>query len=759
MRKLTLFFSLLIMLGAVISCSKETVDRGQEGHPSLILTAEGLLQIKQGLGKAPRFDSSLAKAKTLVDQEIAKGIVVPVPKELAGGFSHEVHKQNFFTLQKAGNLFQITGDEKYAVYIRDMFLAYAELFPTFDRHPSTKSYAPGKFFWQSLNDANWLVYSSQAYDCIYDWLDEKTRNKLNEELFRPMANFLSIETPQFFNRIHNHSTWGNAAVGMIGLVLNDEELINRALYGLDAQDLEQFAKDNDGGSINIPAQEEAGFFAQIDHSFSPDGYYTEGPYYQRYAIYPFLIFAQALENNRPELKIFEYRDGVLIKGVYALIEQTNTAGEFFPINDAQKGMSVLSRELVTAVSLAYEYGGEDESLLPYIAIQDRVPLNQTGIKSALALKNFNNSSSYDRKSLEISDGPNGDEGALGILRNTATGDELSVIMKYTKHGMGHGHFDKLSFFAYLNGVELYQDYGSARWVNIEQKDGGRYLKENKTWAKQTIAHNTVTVNRASQFDANVQIADQYHSQPYFFETGNPDFQVMSAKENNAYKGVDMQRTLALANIGELEYPLIIDIYRIASENYNQYDLPYYFQGHVMTTNFAYNHVNMLKPIGDNYGYQHLWKEAEGVPDGNMAQMSWFNNRKFFTISTAVEDKDSLIFTRLGANDNDYHLRRDGGYVIRRPEASNTTFASVLEIHGNYSPVTEIGRNTYSSVQDIRILSNDDEYTTIELSLKEGAKYIFVICNTDADKSSEHRINFNSVELSWKGPVHILNIKS
>lgn len=723
-------------------------------HPSLIQTLAGIEKIKNDLGTAPKFDESLAQTIALVDAEIAKGFDVPVPEGLAGGYSHEVHKQNFFMVEKAGNLFQITGDEKYAIYIRDMFLEYAELFPTYGRHPATRSYAPGKFFWQSLNDANWLVYTSQAYDCIYDWLDKKTRKKLNNELFRPMADFLSVETPQFFNRIHNHSTWGNAAVGMIGLVMDDDELVQRALYGLDSADLEAYKRDNDGGSIRLRDQKGAGFLAQIDHSFSPDGYYTEGPYYQRYAIYPFLIFAQAINNKDPELKIFEYRDGVLIKGVYSLIQQTNTAGEFFPINDAMKGMSILSRELITAVSLAYQIGGEDKALLPYIALQDRVPLNESGMTAAIALKNFEDFDLVERKSLEISDGANGDEGALGILRNTRNGDEVSVIMKYTKQGMGHGHFDKLSFFSYLNGTELYQDYGSARWVNIEQKGGGRYLPENKSWAKQTIAHNTVTINKTSQYKGNTQEADKHHSDPYLFEVSTPDFQVMSAKENNAYSDVQMQRTMAMADLDELEFPLLIDVYRIVSEEKNLYDMPFYYQGHVMITNFDYNHSKNLVPMGDDFGYQHVWHEASGKGNGKMAQMSWFNGSRFFSISSTLNENDSLIFMRLGAGDNEYHLRRDGAYMIRRPETTSTTFANLLEVHGTYSPVTEIGRNTYTSVVDVEVLRSDDQYSVVGITLKEGTSYTYVICNNNPDKDSDHKIVINNNDLTWTGPVNL-----
>ena len=447
-------FAILILLS---TCTM----RAQE-HPGLILTAEGVQMMRANLGQVPLFDQSLQKVTKEVEVAMKEGIDVPVPKDLAGGYTHERHKQNFFLMQKAGVLFQIRKDEKYAIYIRDMLLAYAELFPTLGKHPATRSYARGKLFWQCLNDANWLVYTSQAYDCIYDWLDDKTVKKRNTELFRPYAEYISIENPQFFNRIHNHSTWGNAAVGMIGLVMKDEELVNWALYGLDQEVPGDIIKDNDGGSIKLKGQKEAGFLAQLDHAFSPDGYYTEGPYYQRYAMYPFLIFAQGLAHQKPALDILNYRDGLLIKAVDALINQTNAAGEFFPINDAQKGMSLSSRELVNAVSMAYHYGGNDPALLSIIADQGRVPLNDSGMAAAKAIAE-GKTKPYTHRSMELRDGAKGDEGAIGILRK----GDLTLMMKYAKHGMGHGHFDRLGFLLYNGADEVIQDYGSARWVNIE----------------------------------------------------------------------------------------------------------------------------------------------------------------------------------------------------------------------------------------------------------------------------------------------------
>ncbi|MGB5492620.1 MAG: alginate lyase family protein, partial [Woeseiaceae bacterium] len=193
-------------------------------HPSLIMTKAGVEKIRAELGTVPLFDATLAMVKAEVDAEIEWGIDTPIPKDFSGGYTHQRHKQNFLMLQKAGVLFQILEDEKYANYVRDMLFQYEAMYKDLPLHPQTRSYARGKLFWQCLNDANWLLYVSQAYDSIYRWLSEEERNKLEENLFRPFADHISVDSPQFFNRVHNHSTWGNAAVGMIGLVMGDDKL-------------------------------------------------------------------------------------------------------------------------------------------------------------------------------------------------------------------------------------------------------------------------------------------------------------------------------------------------------------------------------------------------------------------------------------------------------------------------------------------------------------------------------------------------------
>jgi len=720
-------------------------------HPRLVLTKTGVKDIRAQLGKVPLFDASLAHVKNEVDAEIASGIAVPLPKDFSGGYTHERHKKNFLVLEKAGVLYQILGEDKYAIYVRDLLLAYAKLYPTLPSHPQERSYARGKIFWQALNDANWLVYVSQAYDCVYDFITPAERATIENDLLRPFADFISIGSPQFFNRVHNHSTWGNVAVGMLALVLDDSELLDRALNGLKVDGLTSGMKDNDGGLIKKDGQK-TGFLANVDEPFSPDGYYTEGPYYQRYAMYPFMVFAEALQNTKPELKIFEYKNGILIKSVYALLNLTNSNGEFFPLNDGQKGMSYYSRELVSAVDIAYLFGGKDPALLSIAEKQGRVLLDNSGMAVALGIKN-KLAKPFEKKSIDLSDGADGKQGGVAIIRNKNKRNELTLVMKYAAQGLSHGHYDKLSFSYYNNSTEVLQDYGLARFVNIEQKGGGNYLKENATWAKQTAAHNTVIQNETSHFNGDFDTGSKFASEKYFYDVSNPKVQIISAVEKNAYPGTTLHRTMALIEEVGFERPFLLDIMQIDSKINNQYDLPFYYLGQFMSANFAFETSNTLEPLGKSNGYQHLWKESSAVLSESNAKISWLNDGSFYTLTMNSQPKDEVLFVRIGANDPNFNLRREPGIIFRKKNVQKTSFVSVLETHGNYSAVSEFATNVYSNISAVETVYEDLNYIGIAIKSKTGASTLFILSTQDNSTAKKHQLKINGKVYKWTGAYY------
>ncbi|QDG36868.1 alginate lyase family protein [Alteromonas mediterranea] len=735
----------LTMLAVGISLSPFASEA--KGHPNLILTESGVERMRDSLGEVPLFDKSLAAVKQEVDAEIEMGIDTPIPKDFSGGYTHQRHKKNFFIAQKAGVLYQVLEDEKYAKYIRDMLFQYEAMYKDLPLHPQKRSYARGKLFWQCLNDSNWLVYMSQAYDAIYDYLSADERKTLEDNLFRPFADFISLENPQFFNRVHNHSTWGIAAVGMIGLVMNDEELIQRALYGIEDDGLEVGGKDNDGGTIKVEGQRK-GFFANLEEPFSPDGYYTEGPYYQRYAMYPFLIFALAMENSRPDLKVLQHKNGVLLKGVNALLNLSDADGEFFPLNDGQKGMSYHSASLVTAVDLAYFYGEKDPQLLSIVEKQNQVLLQESGLSAAIGVRD-GKAKPFAKDSVNLSDGPDGQQGGVGILRYG--NEDLTLVFKYAAQGLSHGHYDKLSFSLYEKGDEVLQDYGLARFVNIEQKGGGNYLKENATWAKTTIAHNTLSINGQKHFDGKYDVASQHHSALFTFDAEKENVKVVSATEENAYPGTLMHRTMAVIKDEYFEKPFLLDILRVDSDKKNQYDLPFYYMGQIIDKNFSYQSPTTLSPFGEDNGYQHLFVEGKGNANNGNTKFQWLGNGKYYTLTTVTHADDEVYLTRIGANDPDFNLRRDAAITLRRNDTADTVFVSVVEPHGSYSPVSESSVNSRSSIASVNVVLDNDDYTGVSITDVKGNIQLFVIANGNSDKSVEHAVTIAGQDYSWTGP--------
>lgn len=699
-------------------------------HPISFFTEAEALEVKTNLAKYPLLTRSYNEIKKQTDEYIGKDVDVPVPKDPAGGYTHDRHKANYTLMFNSGVLYNLTNDNKYAKLVKDMLLKYAVLNPTLKNHPQATSSSPGHLFWQALNDANWLVYSGMAYDLIYNSLSASERKTIEDGAFKPEVDFFTKDLKNWFNLIHNHGVWACAGVGIVGIATNNKDYVDMALYGTN----------KDGKS---------GFLAQMQGLFSPDGYYTEGPYYVRYAILPYYLFANALHRARPDLNIFQYRNAILQKALTSGLQQTNLDGKFFPLNDALKDKDYTGNELVTAVDIAWDVYGKDDGLLVVAKKQDRVLLNKGGVAIAASIASAKNIPQYySYRPAEYTDGMNGDEGGVSLLRAGNDADLTTLIYKYTSHGLSHGHFDKLSINLFDKGNEILTDYGSVRFIGIEQKYGGRYLPENKTWASQTIAHNTMVVDEASHFSGKEDEAEKYHSDKLFSSIGNQDLQIVSAKEDNAYKNVHLQRTEYLLQLPQGR-KMIVDVFNASSAGEHQYDLPFQYNGQLINASFKYESFSTKQEtLGKKNGYQFLWKEAEANVVNTTAQFTFLNDRTYYSISSLIQDSAKLFFTRSGANDPDFNLRHEPAFIIRK-KGKNQSFVSVIEIHGKFDPVAEFSTNAYPSVKQIKLLQNDETYSIAEIAV-DDKKLVIAQCNRDFDNKAKHTVQ----NINWTGPYTV-----
>ncbi len=677
---------------------------------------------------APLFQRELDRSRSFVDQMMEAGVVVPVPKDPGGGYTHEQHKQNFKIIYQGGQLYKLTGEKKYANYVRDILLAYANLYPTLSEHPARKnSQGSGRIFWQVLNDAMWMVDSIQGYEAIRDSLSEADRKNIDDNLFRKAAAFLSTGSAVTFNKIHNHATWATAGVGMTGYVLGDKELVDVALLGLDKSG-------------------KTGFLRQSELLFSPDGYYTEGPYYQRFALKPFIVFAGAIEKNDPSRKIFEHRDGILVKALRTTIQLTYD-GYFFPFNDAIRDKSLKTDELYHGVAVAYNKT-RDPGLLSIAQWQGRTVLTDDGMTVANDLA-AGKASPFTFQSLLLSDGPEGKQGAVAIMRKGDGMTGQALVAKNSSQGMGHGHFDKLSWQYYDNGHEIVSDYGAARFLNIEAKQGGRYLPENESWAKQSIAHNSLVVNEKSHFNGDRTAADKLAPEQLYF-SDKMGSQISTAKMTGAYPGVEFTRTLALLDVEGLGQPLVADVMRVDARGDHAYDLPLHYNGHIMRLGFdVKSNVTDRPVLGESNGYQHIWVDGTGKPtSAENGFVTWIKDDRFYTARWVPQPSSETILAESGANDPDFNLRREQMLVQRVASGNNTVFASILEAHGRYDGAAERTTASDSQVKTIQHVRHGGADLLLIETLA-GAKSVLAI-SYDQDKNQKHTAAIDGQTISWTG---------
>jgi hypothetical protein len=705
----------ILLLGSMPACAAPAVTA-----PVLVTSAQEKT-MSADWSRYPLFRAEVERAQAFVHAELGKPIAVPVPKDPAGGYTDNQHRLNWRVIEACGQMYRLTGDKACSARVKDLLLAYADLYPKLGPHPAARNESVGRLFWQSLNDANWVVFAVQGYDAIRATLNDSDRTRI-DAMFRQMSEFLA--GARDFDRIHNHGTWAAAAVGMTGYVIRDPSLVKKGLYG------------SDGSG-------KAGFLKQLAQLFAPDGYYTEGPYYERYAILPAILLANAIEANEPARRIFALRDGILLKAVRADIQQSYD-GYFFPLNDSLKDKGYWTGELYAGIAVAYART-HDDSLLSIAASQNRTVLTPEGLETAKALAE-GRAKPFPYQSTRFVDGAKGDQGELVIFRSEDKANHSALVVKNTSQGMDHGHFDKLHYMFYDNGEEVITDYGAARYLNIEEKDGGRYLPLNKSYAKQTVAHNTLVVNEQSHFGAKLDVAEKYHPTPLIYAVTDTT-KITAARMDNAYPGVSFTRVLATVSHPDLDHPVVVDLLKVHGDKPAQYDLPLHFRGQIMTAGFPVaRHLTERPALGKKNGFENIWVDGIGEPTADNATFDWLLNRRFYTYRFLPATGSKLVIGEIGANDPSFDLRHEP-LIVQRVTAADADFVGVLEPHGDHNPSAETTSGEKSSIAKLEHFAGNGA-DIVRITTTAGHHIVLGVAFDGSAKA--HSVAANGKTYSWTG---------
>jgi hypothetical protein len=228
---------------------------------------------------------------------------------------------------------------------------------------------------------------------------------------------------------------------------------------------------------------------------------------------------------------------------------------------------------------------------------------------------------------------------------------------------------------------------------------------------------------------------------------------MSARADRHNDGVRMQRTMFLVDDRRLSRPVVVDLFRLASETEHSYDYPIHFRGQMIATDVRYkSHSNAQSPLGKAFGYQHIWKEAEGSAAGPV-RMTWLDGNRYYTATTATGGPVEVIFGRTGANDSSFNLVSEPMMIVRA-QGRNQLFASVIEPHGYFNEAEERSLQARPSTQSIRVLAHSDSASVIEVTATPDIRWVLMVNNGTPSATARHRISADGRTWEWTGNFRI-----
>ncbi|MGC8784709.1 MAG: heparinase II/III domain-containing protein [Armatimonadota bacterium] len=357
-----------------------------------------------------------------------------------------VHGQMANRVRDLGILYQVTGDARYARKAAEIALQYAQHYTSYPLHTirGEARIGGGKVGPQTLDEAVWLIPMAQGVDLIWQTLSPSDHDLLAQNLFLPAAR--EVILPHQLG-VHNIQCWKNSAVGLVGLLLEEEELIQQAIH-----------------------HPERGYWTQVRKGVTADGMWWEGAWgYHFYTLSALWHLTEAARHCGIDLY------GEELKRMYDAPFRFATPGLLLPaFNDSTE---VNLRAQAPAYELAYaRYKNPLYVQLLATSNRENDYALWFGVESlpkpgAIRWRSANYPTS-----------------GYAILAKGRGDSATWLCLKYGPHGGGHGHPDKLHLEIHAGGAPVAADPGMARY--------GVPIHAN--WYRTTLAHNTLVVDESDQ---------------------------------------------------------------------------------------------------------------------------------------------------------------------------------------------------------------------------------------------------------------------
>ena len=566
-------------------------------HPRLFLNPAEIRRLKAWIAREPWLREYVDAFVANMRDSIGKVPTIP---------PIVIDRENRKVSRLANELalaYVLTDEPKFAQAAAKILLAYV---PIYQQYPVSKT--KGKAMPSTLNEARWAGDYASAYDLIYNSgaLTDIDKQAIETRVLKPCGEVL---------RICNHKRRSNwraraiAGVGVIGFCIDDRDLIEEALHGY---------RDAQGTVVRN------GFVHHVSFSILADGIFYERSFgYQAFTADSYFLLLEAARHSGVDLwnhqvpghpldagadveRVYGKSNWKSVKPIFdALFYRTFSDGTVSVVANASAD-HFLSRRYYDAAWRAYRD--------PKFAFAARIPpsnkrpwadpqpQDRTRLRTATDLMwlepdlpagHFD--LAVDTRIGQTGIHKNGctlmPNGGFAVLRQNTEPGSLGVSMNFGCWGSGHSHPDKLS-------IVVSDGHRKAiREVNYFGYQAAQYL----TWDRQTIAHNTVTVDETSQQPQGSRLdawpvpppGEIVRGRPLLFYPGD-QLKVFRAECTDAYPGVRMERTVVLVD------SILLDFFHCQSDREHTYDYAMHIEGRLQTQGEP-----DPQPVSESLGYRHI----------------------------------------------------------------------------------------------------------------------------------------------------------
>lgn len=522
---------------------------------------------------------------------------------------------------KAAAAYKVNGDVRLLEAVKKIVGYYAENYKNFAIHSkdaaieitTTGKLGYARIMPQELNEAVIANKIARIVEILKGDLDDEFI-ALVRGMFREIFGILAPQA----NKVHNKPCWSICAIGSMGFVMQDQEMIDFAFKS----------------EYNINRQLEEGV--------------TSGIWYEGSMYYSFFTL-----EGIADLLVFAKTYGYDAPVVEATVENMlHTAYDYafdnliFPNpNDGWPDINLKTFSFL--YHLTYRVFGEEKmgALLRTIEGSERERTdpqlakpyyfeNNTSLEELLFNIDFERSGEV----LKSQGTKNFESSNVGILKN----EEVNVFVKYGHQARSHAHADKMNVEVALGGELISRDLSNSGYVS----------KLCNEWHRVSAAHNTVAVNGRSHTSISKGIIKEFTDTA--FDIRSEDLY------EGAIKDVNFERAVKLNKDG------FEDRFTVETADAETLDWFMHLESEVEFLSKLETEEITLGYSED--GYQHITNVREVKTHGDKVALDFRINGVEFTLELDVRGKKLIICDTV---DNPVDEKRTS--LILRSKKTNDVF--------------------------------------------------------------------------------------